>query len=71
MNNSWNKLRIDHAKFDLFKKKFTYFASKGFFYGCLFSILLRKPKTYFPLCLGLSAGYCNDNLFEVFFQNYQ
>lgn len=50
-----------------YKKKMIYFTSKALIYGCLFSFLLRKPRTVFPLAIGLAAGYCNEDLFKIFY----
>ncbi len=62
---------ITSSNIDLYKRKMLYFTAKAFIYGCLFSVLFKRPKTFFPLTLGLAAGYCNSDLLKIFYPDLQ
>lgn len=69
MNNrtSKAKIQIEQQNIDIYKKKVKYFGSKALLYGCLLSIIFRKPKTFFPISIGIAAGFCHEDLKNIFF----
>lgn len=64
-SNYFSTLNINTSNIQTYKKKMIYFTSKALIYGCLFTILFRKPKTFFPITLGLATGYCNSDLIKI------
>jgi len=64
---SSGKIQIDQEKIDIYKRKLKYFGTKAFLYGCLFSIIFRKPRFFFPLSLGIAAGYCHNDFKDIFY----
>jgi hypothetical protein len=66
MDISKTKLLFDKNHLVDYKTKLYLCLKKGVFYGLIASILFRKPFRYFPLAIGLSFGFCHDDLKKVF-----
>ncbi len=64
---SREKIQLDQQNIDIYKRKIRYFGTKGFLYACILSIIFRKPKTIFPIALGIATGFCHNDLKNIFF----
>ena len=70
-SNNFALLNVKTRNINTYKKKMIYCTSKAFIYGCLLSIVFRKPRVFLPLTLGLAAGYCNNELMNIFFREIE
>ena len=61
-----SKLLFDNKSFNEYQTKLFYFVAKGLLYGTIASLLFRNPYKYYPIALGLSFGYCHNDLKKVF-----
>jgi hypothetical protein len=66
IDNFKTKLILDKNYLTDYQTKLFYCLKNGVIYGLIASILFRKPFKYFPLAIGLSFGYCHNDLKKVF-----
>ena len=60
------KLFFDKNYISEYRSNLFYCLTKGMMYATIATLLFRKPFTYYPLALGLSFGYCHNDLKKIF-----